>query len=297
MTKIKIILLIVLFSIVLFSQEFSNLVLQLSIYEDSIQTSTDSMLINLFSQETRERMTDWISSDDYIKRSIAVRVLSKFTDKTEIKKMIVEKNIDSSYGFRIFYKDTLNYFDDYETPLKVHQYESFILMAGARGNESDIKEIFKIIESKNLPDYILVQALNQLLLINENKKKTFSEMNERFFANLFRNENTAIDEKAAKLFALNGSLSADSLFPSVKSARDKINLVRIFTAKKDIDKLEQVAGFYRDEASSLRFMLEYEIREYINVFDDSLLLKAAEDEKYSDVKNLLIKTKGASNAE
>jgi len=297
--KIKIFILFVFISQFIFAEEFLELISKMSIYEYTIQAKTDSLLVNLYPNETMEEMTNWLVGSDYMRRNIALRLLGKFKDKEPIKNLLIKKKIDALYGFRIFRNDTLNFFTEYEKPLKVYQYESFIKMVESRGWKEDGDEIIKIIKSKNIPDYIVVQGLNGLLMMAERDKSIIDLTDEKFYFNLFKKENSAIDDAAIKLMALQNSFCVESIFAETKSIRDKINLVRFYNAIKDTVKINNIVSFYDadGEKTNLSYMLDYEVKEYLTLFGDSILSEMVDDEKYLNIRDLIIKTKGAINGQ
>lgn len=295
MTKIKLIFILFFAVSVLYGDEFSDLVMKLSIYEDSVQAETDSLLVNLYPEETGEKMTSWITGDDWVKKTVAVRVLKKFREKESVSRLLNEKGIDASYGFRIFTGDSINFFTEYERPLKKYQYDSFIGMVKNRAWETDADEIIKIIETKNASDYIIVQGLNGLIEIRRKKNIDFKNMDERFFLNLFKKKNSAIDEKAVLLLSVQNSVNADSLFSKSDDMRNSINFIRFCIASGDTGRIEDAMAYYDRDKSSLSYMLDYEMTEYLKLFGDSLLKNMSEDEKYAEIKELTIKAQGVSD--
>ncbi|MGE3062270.1 MAG: hypothetical protein AB7T10_01380 [bacterium] len=296
MTKINLSAIFIAIFALISAESFTELVGKLGIYEDSIQIYSDSILVNEYKIETTNLLTDWLKSDDWVKRAVGIRVLSKIHDKQILKQVLKEKNIDAYYGFRIFEKESLCFFTDYEKPLKSSQYVSFIRMASNRGWEYDFDEIVRITESKDASDYVIVQALTALTEMADKDNFNQTKLGKRFFTQLLKRNNASVDEKIVNLMA-KIAFSPDSVLSEKADERDKINLVRYYTISADTSKLMRVGSFHSGFSTNHRLMLNYETEKYLEIFSDSALEDACKNSGLIDIYELILKVQGERNGD
>lgn len=280
-----------------FGESFGELASKLTIYEDSLQMSLDSVIVADYSAEAENYFTDMLTGCDWTKRYVAVRVLSKIEDKKNLAELLAEKRVDPAYSFRIFENDSNDFFTDYPKPLKEHQLVPFARIASKRGWEGDFDEIRRIAESKENADYVAVQILDCISFMAEKNPGLLLKLDARFFTGLFKRENQAVNDKVVMLLSKMPDSSAEIVLDPKNSIEERILLVRLFASKLDFGKVKEADSFYEGILPNQRLMLDFEIGKYLSLFPESLLSAAADGDSLANVRKIATDIKGELNGE
>ncbi len=143
--KISLILITILSVLLVLSNEFENHINKLSVYNDD----SDSILINNFPDETLEEMTLYMNSADYLKKYIAVRILSAYSNSNEIALSMISsvpleyilEIADSSFNIDLILDDAER--TDNESKIAI------IKFLGKRDRKEDIDIICSLINDRN----------------------------------------------------------------------------------------------------------------------------------------------------
>jgi len=165
------------FSFHLIGGELDSLLSQLSIYEDSIQLSIDSQLVNNFPHEAEEPLKSYLKGDDWAKRYIALRVLSKYKNRAELLKVLISENVKDEYllyilkGFETDNGHIAELFESKEPKVRL----AYIKYLASLKNSNAVEKIIEMMKvEKN--EFMFSSLINAVILcLKENKTLMNSE--------------------------------------------------------------------------------------------------------------------------
>lgn len=167
--KSKIIILLFIFITIIYADDFEKKLDKLTLYPSAI----DTLLVEQYPDSTVKKMFDYLKTDDYGKRYIAMRLLKIFNGRESIIDSMRNRNIDIKYIFTV--ADSL--FEDSELEKLAADGNSktiitYISFLKKRFNENDFGKLLVFTADEN--ESVKVSAINAINYFIE-KNNQFTE--------------------------------------------------------------------------------------------------------------------------